>query len=36
MREVKLKGGDERGGLKEEIGFGNDGRWGLSERLKGW
>jgi hypothetical protein len=38
--EESLKGDDDEGGgvLKERemMGFGNDGRWGLSERLKGW
>jgi hypothetical protein len=33
-----LKGDDEGGGVlkvRETMGFGNDGRWGLRERLRG-
>lgn len=36
VREEKLDGGDEVGGLTEKMGLGKDGRWGLRERLRGW
>lgn len=38
MEVESLKDGGEVGVLKEResMGLGNDGRWGLSERLNGW